>query len=169
MISILNFFFHILAFGLLSTSIFGGLIIELKIRSEKDWNQKLFVTKLYNKFNLVFIIATIILLLTGILNMMNIYGTQVDIFKIEGWLMAKIILFAFFIINGILLGPMLVRKRTKSILQLIDKKAVEINEHNIRVFGKSIITFYLIQLILFTILVLLSVIGSGYISKGTVT
>lgn len=163
MLTVINSFFHLIGLGLLCTTIFGGLIIEQRIRSEKDWNYKLILTKLYNRFYWIFIIASFISILTGILLMIDVYGPQTNIFNAEGWLVAKIILFGFFIVNGIFLGPTIIRKRTKSIQNVLDKSTEE--EHNIKVFGKNILTYYLIQLILLVVIIVLSVIGSSDVSK----
>jgi putative copper export protein len=153
------FFFHLVGMGILFAAITGGWILERRIRVEKDLDNKLLITKINRRFNLLFLIAATILLLTGIINILNIYGSHVNILGTAGWLIAKIILFAFLIVNGTIFGPTLIRRRTKSIQNALDKPNSEDAANNIKILNKGIATFDLVQFIILIFLLFLSIIG----------
>jgi putative copper export protein len=157
----INFLFHLTGFGILCTAIVGGWILERRIRAEKDWNQKLITGKINRRFGLLSIIAAVVLLLTGIINILNLYGGYINLWNTAGWLLAKIILFAFLLVNGAVFGPILVRRRTKLIQNIADKSTTEDAETNVKILGKSISTFYLVQFLLLIIILYLSIAGGG--------
>jgi uncharacterized membrane protein len=156
-----NFLFHLIGFGFIFTALFGGWILERRIKAEKEWNQKLFLGKISRRFGLLSPIASIIMLLTGIVNIFNLHHGNINLWYIEGWLIAKIILFAFLLINGAIFGPILVRRRTKLMQRISEKTAPEDAEATIKIMNKSISTFYLVQFLLLMIILYLSVAGGG--------
>jgi putative copper export protein len=157
----INFLFHIIGFGLVFTALLGGWIIERRIRAEKDWNQKLYIGNIGRRFGLLSPIASVVMLLTGIVNIFNLYDGNINLWYTEGWLVAKIILFAFLLINGAIFGPILVRRRKKLIQGITEKTIMEDAEMTINILSKSITTFYLVQFLLLIIILFLSVIGGG--------
>jgi hypothetical protein len=159
--SSINFLFHLIGFGLVFTSLLGGWIIERRIRAEQDWNQKLFIGKISRRFGLLSPIASAVMLATGIVNIFNLYNGNINLWYTEGWLMAKIILFAFLLINGAVFGPILIRRRTKLIQGIIEKHPTEEAENTIMILSKSITTFYLVQFLLLIFILCLSVAGGG--------
>jgi uncharacterized membrane protein len=156
-----NFIFHLIGFGFIFTSLLGGWILERRLKAEKEWNQKLFVGKISRRFGLLSPIASIIMLLTGIVNIFNLYNGNIHLWYTEGWLIAKIILFAFLLINGAVFGPILVRRRTKLMQGISEKTAPEDAAATIKILNKSISTFYLVQFLLLMIILYLSVAGGG--------
>lgn len=161
MIASINFFFHLIGFGVLFTSLLGGWILERRHRTEQDWNQKLYIGKIGSRFGMLSAIASLILLLTGIVNIFNRYGGTFSFRNAEGWLIAKIILFAFLLINGAVFGPVLVRRRSKLIQSILEKAAPVEAETTLRVLYTSISTFYLVQCLLLMIILFLSLVGAG--------
>ena len=157
----INFLFHLIGFGFIFTALTGGWIIERRMKAEKEWNQKLFIGKISRRFGMLSPVASIILLLTGIVNIFNMYNGNISLWYTEGWLIAKIILFTFLLINGAVFGPILIRRRTKLIQEISEKSAPEDAEVNIKVMNKSISTFYLVQFLLLTIILYLSIAGGG--------
>ena len=156
----ISLFFHLIGFGIVFTALLGGWTLERRLRLEKEWNQKLFLGKIGNRFNILFAIASVIMLITGIVNTFNKFSGEINLLYTEGWLIAKIILFAFFLINGTVFGSILARRRTKLIQGLIEKKAPEDAEAAIKIINKSISTFYLVQFILLIIIIYLSIAGA---------
>lgn len=157
--SYINLLFHLIGFGIIFTALLGGWIIEWRLRAEKEWDQKLFLGKINRRFNILFSIASIIMLLTGIVNTFNLYNGDINLLYTEGWLIAKVILFAFLLINGAVFGPILARRRTKLMQGISEKNAPEDAEANIKIINKSVSTFYLVQFILLIIILYLSIIG----------
>jgi NADH:ubiquinone oxidoreductase subunit 6 (subunit J) len=101
------------------------------------------------------------MLLTGIVNIFNLYDGNINLWYTEGWLIAKIILFAFLLINGAIFGPILVRRRKKLIRGITEKTTMDDAEITINILSKSITTFYLVQFLLLIIILFLSVVGGG--------
>jgi putative copper export protein len=155
----INFLFHLIGFGFLFTALLGGWILERRIRSEKEWDQKLFAGKISRRFGLLSPIASIIMLLTGIVNIINLSDGNINLWYTKGWLIAKIILFAFLLVNGAVFGPILVRRRTKLMQGISEKTAPEDAEVTIKIMNKSISTYYLVQFLLLIIIMYLSVAG----------
>jgi hypothetical protein len=159
--SSINFIFHLIGFGLIFTSLLGGWLIERKIRREQNWNQKLFIGTISRRFGLLSPIASIVMLATGIVNIFNLYSGNINLWYTEGWLIAKIILFAFLLVNGAVFGPILIRRRTKLMQSMTLKSPPDDTEITITVLSKSITTFYLVQFLLLLVILCLSVAGGG--------
>jgi putative copper export protein len=157
----INFLFHLLGFGIIFTALFGGWLLERRIRAEKDSNQKLFIVKISRRFGLLSPVASVVMLLTGIINIFNLYNGNIHLWYSEGWLIAKIILFAFLLVNGSIFGPVLIRRRTKIIQGVIEKTRPEDTESDLSIINKSISTFYLVQFLLLLIILYLSIAGGG--------
>ncbi len=157
----INFLFHLIGFGLLFTTLFAGWLIERRTKKESDWDRKLYLTGLGRTFGILSPVAALILLLTGIVNIFNRYGGTTIEWYTQGWLVAKVILFAFLLVNGGLLGPVIVRRRTKLIRSIIDKSANNDAEATVGVLNKNIATFYFVQFLLLLIILYLSVAGGG--------
>ena len=157
----INFIIHLFGFGFVFTAILGGWILERRVCSEKDWSQKLFIGKISRRFGLLSPIASIIMLLTGIVNIFNLHNGNINLLNIEGWLIAKIILFAFLLTNGAVFGPILIRRRTKLIQGILEKTAPDDAETSIKIISKNISTFYFVQFLLLIIILYLSVAGGG--------
>jgi len=157
----INFLFHLIGFGLIFTALLGGWILERRIKAEKEWNQKLFIGKISRRFGLLSPIASIIMLLTGIVNIFNMYNGNINLWYTEGWLIAKIILFTFLLINGAVFGPILIRRRTKLMQRISTKTSPEDPEAIIKIMNRNISTFYLVQFLLLMIILYLSVAGGG--------
>lgn len=157
----INFLLHLIGFGLLFTTLFAGWLIERRTKKESDWDQKLYLIGIGRTFGILSPIAALILLLTGIVNIFNRYGGTTIEWYTQGWLVAKIILFAFLLVNGALLGPVIVRRRTKLVRSIIDKTAKEDAGSTISVLSKNIAMFYLVQFLLLLIILYLSIAGGG--------
>jgi len=157
----LNFIIHLIGFGLIFTALLGGWIVERRFREEKNWDQKLSIGKISRRFGLLSPLASAVMLITGIINIFNLYDGNVSLWYTEGWLIAKIILFAFLLVNGSVFGPILVRRRKKLIQEIVEKTAHEDAENTYTILSKSISTFYLVQMLLLIIILCLSVAGGG--------
>jgi hypothetical protein len=155
------FIFHLLGFGLITTSLLAGWILERRIRKVSDWNQKLLLLSASRSIGLLSPIASFIMLITGIANIVNVFGTSFSVVYSVGWLAAKIILFAFMLVNGAIFGPILSRKRTKLIQSIVAQSAPADAEDTVIVYSKNLSTFYFVQTLLLLIILFLSVWGTG--------
>ncbi len=156
-----NFFFHIIAVGLLFVVVVGGWLIHRKIMHEQNMHLKLYVSKSGRVIGLLSPIVTLLLLATGIGNIYNRYlGTELHWYS-EGWLVAKIIFFAIALVNGALFGAMLARRRTV-LLQSIDEQNAPPNADSLlNDSNRQFMWHYIVQFLLLAIIILLSTFGSG--------
>ena len=136
-------------------------MLERKMRRETDWRQKLFLGKIGRSFGLLSPATSLLLLLTGIVNIFNVFDGNASLWYTKGWLVAKIILFTFLLINGAVFGPILVRRRTRLIQSMAEKTGPEGAETNIGILTKSITTFYLVQFLILMIILYVSIAGGG--------
>jgi hypothetical protein len=155
------FIFHLLGFGLITTSLVAGWILERRIRKANDWNQKLLLLSASRTIGLLSPMASFLMLITGIANIVNVFGTSLSVLYSVGWLAAKIILFAFMLVNGAVFGPILSRKRTKLIHALAAQTAPADAEDTVKIYGKNLSTFYFVQTMLLFVILFLSVWGTG--------
>jgi uncharacterized membrane protein len=157
----ITFLFHLIGFGLLSTTILAGYIIDRKLRSQTDYNLKLNTAQIARVIGLLSPVATIVLLATGIGNIHNRYLAATLNWYDEGWLVAKIILFAVAVLNGMIYGPKLTRGRTKLVKALSENNAPANAEELMRSYNNQITLFYLVQTVLLLLILYLSVFGTG--------
>ncbi len=155
------FIFHLLGFGFITTSLTAGWILERHIRKTNDGNQKLLLLSASRTIGLLSPIASFLMLITGIANIMNVFGTSLSVLYSVGWLDAKIILFAFMLVNGAVFGPILSRKRTKLIQSIAAQTAPADAEETVKIYGKNLSTFYFVQSLLLLVILFLSVWGTG--------
>jgi hypothetical protein len=157
----ISFFFHLLGFGLVVTTLVAGLVLERKLRSEQDLRLKLYVGGLARTMGLLSPFAVLLLLITGIGNIVNRYaGTSVSWYQ-EGWLVAKIIFFVILLLNGMLYGPRISRNRTKLLKSLQEDSAPVGAEKGLASLNHQMTLFYLVQGLLLLIIVYLSLLGTG--------
>ncbi len=157
----ISFFFHLLGFGLVVTTLVAGLVLERKFRSEQDLRLKLYVGGLARTMGLLSPFAVLLLLITGIGNIVNRYaGTSVSWYQ-EGWLVAKIIFFVILLLNGMLYGPRISRNRTKLLKSLQEDSAPVGAEKGLVSLNHQMTLFYLVQGLLLLIIVYLSLLGTG--------
>jgi hypothetical protein len=157
----ITFLLHLVGFGVLSTSLLAGFIIDRKFRAQTDYNLKLYTSGIGRTIGLLSPVATLLLLITGIGNIHNhYYGSTLSWYS-EGWLVAKIILFVIAVLNGMLYGPSLTRSRTTLVKALSEKSAPDNAEESIRSYNTQISLFYLVQAVLVLLILFLSVFGTG--------
>ena len=156
-----NFFFHIVAVGLLFVVVVGGWLLHRKIVHEKDMHLKLYASTSGRVIGLLSPFVTLLLLVTGIGNIYNRYlGSDLHWYS-EGWLVAKIIFFAIAVVNGAVFGAMLARKRT-ALLQSIDQQVAPANADTLlKDFNRQFSWHYVVQFLLLALIILLSTFGSG--------
>jgi len=157
----ITFLLHLVGFGVLCATLLAGFIVDRKVRSQTDLNLKLFTSQIARTIGLLSPFAAVLLLATGIGNIHNRYlGSPLSWFD-EGWLVAKIMLFAVSLLNGMVYGPKLTRNRTKLIKALADQSAPANAEELMRSYNTQITLFYLVQSVLLLLILFLSVFGTG--------
>src|ERR1043166_7073762 len=142
-----SFLLHLIGFGILSSLIDAGLIVESKIRLEPDWNRKLYLSSLIPQ-KVLGPVAMLLLLLTGIGNIFNRYSGSPEPWYDEGWLRAKMVLFLVLIINGAVTGRILLTRRTQLVQSVSGKIVSPEADASLRSYNTKIMTFYVVQIVL---------------------
>lgn len=156
-----SFFLHIVGVGLVFIVVVGGWALNWKLSAEKEVPLKLYVGGLLRSVGLLSPFVALLLLITGIGNMHNRYtGTELSWYS-EGWLVAKIIFFAMFVVNGTVFGVILGRKRTHLLKNIVEQKAPTDADKTLKSLNRQITLFYAVQFVLLMIILLLSTFGSG--------
>lgn len=130
------------------------------MNSEPDWDRKLYIGGIMRLFASFGPYVVVVLLLTGVGNMMNRYGLG-GVWPRETWLEVKIVLFIILSINAIYIAPRINAKRAMLIKSAIDNKRPENFEQLLSRQNKTISLFLYLQATLLLSIVVLSAFGSG--------
>lgn len=155
------FLLHLVGFAVVSALLIGGWMLNRRFVHEKDPSLKLYVAGIMKALSILSPIGAAILLVTGIGNIYNYYyGTGIDWYN-QGWLVIKIILFAVLVVNGLMFGPALSKKRVmtvQSILQngISDEATAALNHLN-----SQIRWFYVVQAVLLLGVLFFSAFGTS--------
>ncbi len=155
------FVLHLLGLGVLTTTLLAGFILDRKLRKEPDLRLKLHTAGLSRTIGLLSPFAAILLLATGIANIHNRFLGSASAWYAEGWLVAKIILYVVMVLNGSFYGPVLMRRRLKILRSQADQTAPADADVLIRSCNRQITLFYVVQALLFLLIVYLSVFGTA--------
>ena len=157
----INLFLHLLAFGLLTTTLISGFILDRKLRKETDHRLRLTIAGIAKTIGLLSPLAALLLLLTGIGNIHNRYlGTESQWYS-EGWLVAKIVLYVIMVLNGMVYGPRLTRGRLKLLSAMAEQSGPPEAGAALRSFNRQLTMFYFVQTLLLLLVVYISLFGSG--------
>lgn len=156
-----NFLLHIITFGLAGGLLTSNIVLEMKLRREQEWGKKLFIGGLMKTFGTLSPLVIALFLLTGIGNIHNRYMGAPEAWYTEGWLVAKIILFAILATNGLVFGPSLSKKRMMLIKSIGDKAAPADAENTLKGLNGQVSLFLFVQTILLLSIVFLSVFGGA--------
>jgi uncharacterized membrane protein SirB2 len=90
-----SIFVHIIGFGIVFAMMLAGPIVEKQFQTATDWSVRAKLGLVAKKMAMYSPIAIVILLLSGIGNMMTFGFTMADAFSgVAWWLGVKIVLFA---------------------------------------------------------------------------
>lgn len=155
------FILHLLGFGLLVASIAGGFLLDRTIRKETDVKLRLFAGHISRKLGLLSPFAALILLITGIANIQNMFVNSSKSWYEEGWLVAKVILYGVMLLNGTLYGPKLSRARMRFLESLSKDPGVAGTGDPLKSHNRQITLFYIVQTLLLLLILIVSVTGTG--------
>ena len=157
----ISFFLHLIAFGLLATTVLSGFVLDRKFRKESDHRLRLSIAGISRTIGLLSPVAALLLLLSGIGNIHNRFIGPEMRWYAEGWLVAKIILYVVMVLNGMVYGPRLTRGRLKLLNAMAEQSAPANADTTLRSFNRQITLFYFVQTLLLLMVVYISVFGSG--------
>ncbi len=157
----ISFLLHLIAFGLLTTTVVSGFVLDRKLRKETDHRLRPTIAGISRTIGLLSPMAALLILLTGIGNIHNrFFGTEMRWYA-EGWLVAKIVLYVVMVLNGMVYGPRLTRGRLKLLNAMAEPSAPPDADSTLRSYNKQITLFYFVQTMLLLLVLYISVFGSG--------
>jgi hypothetical protein len=154
------FLLHLVGFSLVSALVVAGWILNNRFTKEPDLSLKLYVGGIARIFSYLSPIAALLLLATGIGNIYNLYGgTSVSWYE-EGWLVIKVILFGVMLVNGMLFGPLMTKKRITIVREIIERGANDEATKRLNELNGQMRWFFLVQTVLLLGILFFSAFGT---------
>lgn len=143
------------------SSVVAGFVLDRKFRKASDHKVRLAIAGASRTMGLLSPVAAVLLLMTGIGNIHELFaGTDTNWYS-QGWLVAKIVLYAIMVLNGSFYGPSLTRGRLKLLSSIEDQSAPPGVESALQSTNNQITLFYLVQSLFLLLIIYVSVFGSG--------
>ncbi|MEP0822292.1 MAG: hypothetical protein HRF44_05540 [Ignavibacterium sp.] len=155
------FLLHLIGFSFVSALIIAGWILNGRLIAEQDPALKLYLGRIIKGLGLLSPIAAAILLITGIGNIYNLYGDTGIEWYTQGWLVVKIILFGILVVNGMLFGPALSKKRMKIVQSMLEEGETEERSNTLAQLNAQIRWFYVVQAVLLLGVLFFSAFGTS--------
>ena len=153
------FLLHLLGFGLISGVTFAGWILNMRFTSESELQMKLAVGSMMRTVGMFSPVAALLLLLTGIGNIYNVFLGSGTSWYQESWLVVKIVLFGILLTNGTLFGPLIARKRNKIVRSLLEEDEAPPEDETLKNLNGQMWWFYIVQSVLILGILYFSVFG----------
>ncbi|HZV13089.1 MAG TPA: hypothetical protein VFA55_07725 [Candidatus Kapabacteria bacterium] len=154
----LSIFIHIIGFGIVFGMMLVGPIIEKQFQSATDWSSRAKLGTVSKRLAMFSPIAIIILLLSGISNMMTFGFTMADAFSgTAWWLGVKIVLFVCLALNGLLNARKLGEARGAIIMGAMQGKAGADAEAALQATYGRMNMFFRVQGFMLTVVVIMAI------------
>ncbi len=151
-----SLFFHLIGVGMIFTVLIAGPIIEANYRWENDLRMKQHTAKLLRGVGLLSPFGALVLVLSGIANMVVKNITFANLFGSAAWLGMKLILFVVLLIIGMTTSPKIARQRAMLLDQMNQLNPPEdVNDKMSSLNSTQTISF-LVQWILVLLILLLT-------------
>lgn len=144
---------HYVGMAMLLTPIFVAPMFERGIRKAPEKTVAFMYQQLFRRIGLLSPFGSLLLLLSGIASM---YFSGYTVFS-HGWLTAKIILFGALVVNGGMINPPLMRKRSRLIEQMIEGNSLEHAEGILATYNRQQSIFLLVQTLIVIMVLYLAV------------
>lgn len=152
----ISLFFHLLGVGMIFTLLFAGPIIEANFRWENDVRMKQHAAKMLRSVGLLSPFGALVLILSGIGNMIFLNITFGDLFGSAAWLGLKLILFIVLLGIGMVFSPKSARQRAMLLDQMNQINPPEDANDKMEALNSKQTTFFLINWVLVVGIVLLT-------------
>lgn len=152
----LSLILHLCGFGILTSTIISGWILNRHYARAQDHVTKVALLKPIRTIGILSPLAIVLLLVTGIANM---HLREFGVFT-QGWLSAKIVLFAIAVVNGIVFGVQS-GKRGKLVARMASGEDAVQATAQAKSLDQQIRIFYVVQLLLVLAILFLSVVKPG--------
>lgn len=148
--------FHLIGVGMIFTLLFAGPIIEANFRWENDIRMKQHAAKILRSVGLLSPFGALVLILSGIGNMISLHITFGDLFGSAAWLGLKLLFFIVLLGIGMVLSPKTARQRAMILDQMNQINPPEDAGQKMDSLNSKQTLFFLANWILVIIIVLLT-------------
>ncbi len=148
--------FHFIGVGMIFTLLFAGPIIEANFRWENDVRMKKHAAKLLRSIGLLSPFGALVLILSGIGNMISKQITVGDLFGSAAWLGLKLLFFIVLLGIGMVISPKTARERAMLLDQMNQINPPEDANQKMDSINSKQTIFFLVNWVLVIIIVLLS-------------
>lgn len=155
------FLLHLIGFAFVSALVIAGWILNSRFINEKDLTLKLYVGGLPRIFSIISPLAALLLLASGIGNIYNLYFGTTVVWYEQSWLVMKVVLFGVMLVNGMIFGPSMSKKRLKTVQEMMENGANDENSKRLDVLNNQMRWFYIVQSVLLLGILFFSAFGTS--------
>ncbi len=155
----ISLFFHLVGVGMIFTLLFAGPILEANFRWENDLRMKQHTAKLLRSVGLLSPFGALVLILSGIANMIVLNITFADLFGRYSWLGLKILLFIVLLVLGMVMSPKTARQRAILLDQKNQLNPPEDIDDKTAALNSRQTIFYILNWVLVAAILLLTLFG----------
>ncbi len=152
----ISLFFHLLGVGMIFTLLFAGPIIEANFRWENDVRMKQHAAKMLRSVGLLSPFGALVLILSGIGNMIFLKITVGALFGEYAWLGVKLLLFILLLGIGMVFSPKAARQRALLLDQMNQINPPEDANDRMEALNSKQTMFFVANWALVVVIVLLS-------------
>ncbi len=151
-----SLFFHLIGVGMIFTLLLAGPIIEANFRWENDIRMKQHAAKMLRSVGLLSPFGALVLILSGIGNMVFLHITVGNLFGSAAWLGLKLLVFIVLLAIGMVISPKTARQRAMLLDQMNQINPPEDAGEKMESLNSKQTLFFLANWILVVVIVLLT-------------
>ncbi len=155
------FLLHLVGFAFVSALVIAGWILNSRFISEKDLSLKLYIGGLARIFSIISPFAALLLLVSGIGNIYNLYFGTTVIWYEQSWLVMKVVLFGVMLVNGMIFGPLMSKKRMKMVKEIIENGDTDESSKRLDALNSQMRWFSVVQSVLLLGILFFSAFGTS--------
>ncbi len=156
----ISLFFHLIGVGMIFTLLFAGPILEANFRWENDLRMKQHAAKLLRSVGLLSPFGALVLILSGIANMIVLNITFADLFGRAAWLGLKILVFIVLLVMGMVVSPKTARARAILLDEMNQLNPPEDVNDRTAVLNRKQTVFYILNWVFVIAILLLTLYGT---------
>ena len=151
-----SLFFHLIGVGMIFTLLFAGPITEANFRWENDLRMKEHAAKLLRSIGLLSPFGALVLILSGIANMVVRNITFANLFGSAAWLGMKLVIFIVLLAMGMVMSPKTARARAMLLDQMNQLNPPEDVNDKMAALNSKQTLFFLLNWVLVLVILLLT-------------
>lgn len=148
--------FHLVGVGMIFTLLFAGPIVEANFRWENDISMKRHSAKLLRNIGLLSPFGALVLVISGIGNMVALNISFSNLFGSAAWLGFKLLIFIVLLAMGMTFSPKIARQRMMVLEHLGESEPTEDAEDKMNMLNKRQTLFFVLNWVLVLLILFLT-------------